>query len=358
MTHSEDLNRRHGCSYGGGHKSAEQQAEVREARRQLKERVRDDWHYPPLPGHRRVVPRPQPVRRSSDEESRVAGFRFHAQSEPGRVNGLDTPIVEWRERVYSSDSEDESAQSRNSGSTNGRSEYRFDGPDDVGAQIWSRRTARKRKRQNDQAEELSWNEGLKHWTSQRDAWSSAKVSSSVDQAQIRAEHETTTSPGSSRSLESTPRTSTSSTTAEVSSAATTPDPAPGVSRYSPPAVLSPYSDVVLPVCAAILPDHPIRRRISPAMHTEIYSKIIVQARTPSVPINLTTLVSSLIAGWKADGEWPPKSVPLEPSIGRRKAKAGSAGGESSLKSGVKAVGRVLRLTGISETSSQRAKEEG
>ena len=48
-------------------------------------------------------------------------------------------------------------------------------------------------------------------------------------------------------------------------------------------------------------------------------------------------------GWKEDGEWPPKNAPPEKSIARKK----QGSGESSLKSGVKAMGRVLslRITG-------------
>ncbi|KAI9666951.1 MAG: hypothetical protein M1831_001456 [Alyxoria varia] len=40
------------------------------------------------------------------------------------------------------------------------------------------------------------------------------------------------------------------------------------------------------------------------LHTSIYSKVILQSLTPSVPINLQVLVSALVSGWKRDGEWP------------------------------------------------------
>lgn len=82
------------------------------------------------------------------------------------------------------------------------------------------------------------------------------------------------------------------------------------------------------------------------MYPEIYNKIILQSRTPSVPINLLTLLRALVQGWKDDGEWPPKPGVLEKSFTTRRKRGGSGGGggEGSLKSGVKAVGRVLRLT--------------
>lgn len=80
------------------------------------------------------------------------------------------------------------------------------------------------------------------------------------------------------------------------------------------------------------------------MYPEIYTKIILQSRTPSVPINLQALVNALVQGWKDDGEWPPKSAPLEKSIGRKK------GSQHGLREGVKAVGRVLRITGGHDTN--------
>ncbi|KAK0786963.1 hypothetical protein LTR02_003029 [Friedmanniomyces endolithicus] len=352
---------------GGHQKTAEQQKELREARRLLKERIRDDWEYPPLPAHQRTPRGPRPARRRSDEEARVAGFRFHAPGPDGKRTdiGIDAEPVEWRVRRYSSESESatESAKPR-SRSSSRHSEYRFDGPDDVGAQIRDKRSARRRRRQKALRDELDWNDGLQHWTRQRDLWAGARSSHRLDQHhQDLWPHEQgmETSLGHAASPESTPRTSTSSTTAEVSSAASTPDVAPTTSPQLPSTETVDDSDrdLLIPVCSPILPDHPIRKRISPSMYPEIYSKIILQARTPSVPINLQNLISALIEGWKADGEWPPRSTPLEPTIGRPKVRSGSgAGGEGSLKSGVKAVARVLRLTGISETSGQRAREEG
>ncbi len=352
---------------GGHQKTTEQQRELREARRLLKERIRNDWEYPPLPAHQRTAQGPRPARRRSDEEARVAGFRFHTPGADGKSTDgkFDAEPLEWRARTYSSesDTDTESAKTR-SRSRSRHSEYRFDGPDDVGAQMRDKRTARRRKRQKALQAELSWNDGLQHWTRQRDLWAGARTSHRIHQhREVRCPYEEETEPslGLAASPESTPRTSTSSTTAEVSSAASTPDVAPTTSRQltGTETADDSESDITVPVCSPILPDHPIRKRISPSMYPEIYSKIILQARTPSVPINLQNLISALIEGWKADGEWPPRSTPLEPSIGRPKVRAGSvAGGEGSLKSGVKAVARVLRLTGISETSGQRAREEG
>lgn len=92
--------------------------------------------------------------------------------------------------------------------------------------------------------------------------------------------------------------------------------------------------MLVPVVPKILPNHPIRKKISPSMYPEIYNKIIVQARTPSVPINLNTMIRALVQGWKDDGEWPPKPGPIEKSLVKK--------GHGGVKDGVR---KILRITG-------------
>jgi hypothetical protein len=96
--------------------------------------------------------------------------------------------------------------------------------------------------------------------------------------------------------------------------------------------------MLVPVMAKILPHHPIRRKMSPSMYPEIYNKIIVQSRTPSVPINLGVMIHALVKGWIDDGEWPPRPGPVEKSLTKKK-------GHGSVKDGVKSFARVLRITG-------------
>ena len=84
--------------------------------------------------------------------------------------------------------------------------------------------------------------------------------------------------------------------------------------------------------------------MTPDMYGQIYAKVILQSRTPSIPINLQTLVNAMVKGWKDDGEWPPKVGAPEPSIGRKKASEGAGVSVGSFKNGVRAVGRALRLT--------------
>jgi len=326
--------------------------EVREARRLLKEKVRTDWEYPTLPAFRSTGRR----RKANQDEDRVAGFRFHAPHDHDRRSELPE-ATEWRERECSTDSDLSDSGSVHSTSSKSskksrRSTFKFEGPDSVGAQIVDRRTARKRKRQMDLEEEVSWNEGLAHWMSRRDVWCCARTAAQVRELE-HGMHEDQATAGSSTSATSTPRTSTSTSTSSTatdtgaagsSSPATTPDSLPSYHPSLPPSATAPQHDVLVPVCAPILPNHPIRRKISPSMYNEIYTKIILQSRTPSVPINLLTLIAALIQGWKDDGEWPPKPGVVEPSIAGKRKSRGSHGSEG-LKNGVKAVGRVLRLTG-------------
>ncbi|KAI7583730.1 hypothetical protein KC316_g7101 [Hortaea werneckii] len=343
-----------------------QQQEVREARRLLRERIRNDWDYPSLPAFKSTG-RERKVRDSDVvEEERVAGFRFHAPQEQDEAGKFTIDALEWRARECSSESDmsdDESvASSSSKGSSPSKtSGYKFDRPDSVGVQIQGRRTARKRKRQKDLEEEMGWNEGLAHWMSRRDAWCGAHTAAQVHDLEVK--HHTTqngsqpgqTSPTSARSSESEPRTSTSSnaTVGASSSTVTTPEIYADTSQLPPPpaSATAPQSEVLIPVTAPILQNHPIKRRISPAMYNEIYTKIILQSRTPSVPINLLTLIAALVQGWKDDGEWPPRVGPLEPSIGKRRSRGSH--GSDTVKNGIKSVGRVLRLTGTGEASAQR-----
>ncbi|CAK4033543.1 Hypothetical predicted protein [Lecanosticta acicola] len=364
--------------------NGEQAQEVREARRLLRERIRNDWDFPTLPAYKSCGRSRDPLvsgggggEEDEDEnlsvEERIAGFRFHTpgthhldnrtRDGSGQALGLDFDPVGWRERQYSSESDtevDENASAAapaatSSARSKSSTTYKFEGPDSVGAQLKDRRLAKKRKRSRAKEEEMQWNDGLAHWMRRRDAWCCARTAAQVHMserssasANSQQEHVDYTSASASSS----PRSSTSSAAGHQpsstpgSSLATTPDITAARTEATPTTVASPVEEVLVPIAPCILPNHPIRRKITPNMYPEIYTKIILQSRTPSVPINLQALVKALIQGWKDDGEWPPKSAPLEKSIGRKKGSHHPGG----LKEGVKAVGRVLRLTGVGESN--------
>jgi hypothetical protein len=319
-------------------RTSEQQAEIREARRMLQGRVRTDWDYPALPKYQEKEERPRPS--SQNEESKVAGFKFHTPLADEHLEPL-----EWRERDYaSSDADSEEDDNQIAAVKVGAEKSLFGGlhksKDVVGIaeDISNRRLARKRKRKELLEEEMVWNDGLSHWTARRDAWCAANTAEQVRALESRhGEDSKVNSASATASVGSTPRTSTSSASAHAASnstSATTPDAIPGV-------FVAPPSHMLVPVMAKILPHHPIRKKISPTMYPEIYNKIIVQARTPSVPINLSVMIWALVQGWIDDGEWPPKPGPIEKSLTKKKG--------GSVKDGVKSFARVLRITSGDKT---------
>lgn len=351
----------HSSSASATAHATEQAQEVREARRFLKDRVKTDWEYPALPAWVSSG-RDRREREEEDVEDRIAGFRFHAPAEFERQRsngeGLGFDPVEWRERVYSSnedeedtDGEDEEAKAKVSKGTAGGSTYKFEAPDSVGKQLSDRRIAKKRKRFVGLEQEMEWNDGLAHWMRRRDAWCCARTATQIDMDDQVATSGILQANDSASVSSSSPRSSTSSSSPKQpsstpgSSPSTTPDLTAirtTTTATTTQSLISPF-EVLVPIAPPLLPNHPIRRKISPSMYPEIYTKIILQSRTPSVPINLQNLVHALVQGWKTDGEWPPKTAVPEKSIGRKR---GSHSG--GLREGVKAVGRVLRLTGTSE----------
>ncbi|KAM3415350.1 hypothetical protein BST61_g8879 [Cercospora zeina] len=331
---------------GAHHRNAEQQADLREARRLLKDKVRNDWAYPPLPAWKSSG-RGETATPTQEVEDRIAGFRFHTPAALERTNGvvgealgLDFEPSEWRERDVSECSDTEAEGQTMSTSTPASARkvamskenvYKFDGPDSVGTQVNDHRLARKRKRHQALQDEMKWNDGLAHWTRRRDVWCCARGSQETTKKK-KKKKQRPSKQGQRLRDPSTPG----------SSPSATPDAAVPTTTSASKISL----DVLVPIAPPLLPNHPVRRRITTSMYPEIYNKIILQSRTPSVPINLLTLIHALVQGWKSDGEWPPKIGPLEKSIGRKKG--AGAGHEGSLRQGVMAVGRVLRLTSVNE----------
>lgn len=64
---------------------------------------------------------------------------------------------------------------------------------------------------------------------------------------------------------------------------------------------------LLPVAPPFISnENPVRATINPAIYPSIYTKVVVQGMTPTVPVNLAHLTKAMVQGWKADGQWPPK----------------------------------------------------
>jgi hypothetical protein len=96
----------------------------------------------------------------------------------------------------------------------------------------------------------------------------------------------------------------------------------------------------------------MRATITPSIYPSIYSKVVVQALTPTIPINLSDITKALVQGWKADGEWPPKpavsqDVPVVRKRSGNVAAEETGKGKKTSGSGVSgAVRKVLGLSGI------------
>lgn len=72
---------------------------------------------------------------------------------------------------------------------------------------------------------------------------------------------------------------------------------------------SDHEEPLIPVVPSMIATtNPIRASITPAMYPSIYSKVVVQGLTPTVPINLADVTKAMVQGWKADGQWPPKAA--------------------------------------------------
>ncbi|KAF2224808.1 hypothetical protein BDZ85DRAFT_194958 [Elsinoe ampelina] len=294
----------------------------REARRMLASKVKNDWDYPALPE-----------------------WRTHTR------HPLDPPET-IPERDYSSASSTEEASAADivdcdDDHSKRKHKSTFDTPDSVGHVIALRKENKKRKRAEELEQEMSWNAGLAHFIARRDAWT---LSISSRGASSRT------------SAESSTRSIASSHTPDLDAHAS---PSPSSPSKTPPPPTEPLPatlTIMIPIPPPLLPNHPIRAKIGTSAYSEIYSKIILQARTPTVPINLSHITKCLVRGWIEEGNWPPKQGVLEPLAGRKRDKGLLAGigrnGERHphLSKGVKVFGRVLGL-GIGDSNKEKEKEK-
>ncbi|KAG8627005.1 hypothetical protein KVT40_004488 [Elsinoe batatas] len=353
----------------------------REARRMLASKVKNDWDYPALPEWRTHTRHPLDPPESVlvvDEQSTDLDMPTSAWEDQNPASLNFEPLT-WKERDYSSASSTEEASAADFADfddDHSRRKHKstFDTPDSVGDVIALRKENKKRKRAEELEQEMSWNTGLAHFIARRDAWTCARQPSQIPPlpaaalAEPRAFHRRSRLSISSRGASS--RTSAESSTRSIASSHT-PDldahasPSPSSPSKTPPPPTEPLPatlTIMIPIPPPLLPNHPIRAKIGTSAYSEIYSKIILQARTPTVPINLSHITKSLVRGWIEEGNWPPKQGVLEPLAGRKRDKRLLAGigrnGERHphLSKGVKVFGRVLGL-GIGDSYKEKEKEK-
>ena len=221
---------------------------------------------------------------------------------------FEDAVIEWRER----DSDSSLASTPQDLSPN---PYRYDSPESLHQPL----VLRKRKRKRRLKAEMEWNDGLRTYVERRDAWAGARTRrgprtpppiSEIDSPYSRAR-----------------------------------SPVNGTTPSQFPRTLVPVAPPILP------PEHPIRATVQPATYSQIYSKIIIQGLTPTVPINLKDVVNSLVVGWKKDGEWPPKSEAEKASLAQAAAAGEGMGmgmgmGAHPRKAVRRSVGKVKRALGF------------
>ena len=271
------------------------QSAARQAKRFLDDRLRNDWAYPNLP----------PAWSASDEEVR--------------------DVQDFRERYYG---ESESSDSNNE--EGGAGLYRFDSPDSIGNAVAQTQDARKRRRRERLEQEMRENEGLRIWVERRDMWTGA---ASVKKYSTNK---------SARSAPSADR--------DLSEGHATPSDVETQSVDS----ITPDTFDIVPVAPRLLAANPIRASITPRAYPDIFQKIVVSSRTPSVPINLCDMTQALVQGWKDTDEWPPRAGAFDPLAGKKRSITGAAvnghhggfiGRHPHLGKSVDSVKRILHLNG-------------
>lgn len=298
----------------------------RQAQRFLADHVRNDWEWPDVPS-----------------------------TNPDQLHD----ITEWRERSYAATSSEPETDAEKPF----KNPYKFDSPDSVADTLETKKDERRRKRRRKEQEEASWNEGLMCFVQRRDAWTGVEQVSKLDAPQHS--HQAADKEHTSEDTEM--------ETGEASHEATPLSPPENDSApFCTPPVESesssaPDKDILVPVAAPLLPtSNPLRAAITPKSYTEIFNKVVINSRTPSVPINLSDMTRALVQGWKENGEWPPRAGPLDPLIGRRKGgeiksiRGVSGAGPHSegsflahhphVKRGVESVKKVFRLSGAQGSS--------
>jgi len=140
--------------------------------------------------------------------------------------------------------------------------------------------------------EMSWNDGLRCFSERRNAWTGARI----------VKHPLNTAGGPRAEEVEEMRLSSSSKDGDSSTAGED----------------SEWEDSEIPIVDPILPaDNPIRSQITNAAYNTIYDKVVTQAMTPSVPINLRDVVGSCVQGWKRDGQWENKSSSAPGNLRKR-----------------------------------------
>ncbi|KHN97802.1 uncharacterized protein MAM_04191 [Metarhizium album ARSEF 1941] len=238
------------------------------------------------------------------------------------------PRIEWRSDL----SDDENLSSN-------PSPFIFDNPDSIQSTVQDLMRAKKARRRRALRQEIAWNKGLACFEARRNAWTGAKT--------VRVRSKPVTTPPASprsprrfffrRSISGSPPnpavavlsqhgeicgavsdSSCASKDAEKDSkkhASTDSSMSDSIRVQTYPV------ETLLPIGQPLLPPtNRLRASISPAVYLSLYDKVVLHNLQPACPINLSDMLRSCVAGWKRDGEWPPRSSAPDPTPASRKKK--------------------------------------
>ncbi|OKL62521.1 hypothetical protein UA08_02927 [Talaromyces atroroseus] len=345
---------------------------VREAKQHVRDVVRADWAFDaPC-----TLWSSSPTSSSLLSKTAALATATATASVSNIQSGTDVRanIVQWRMREPGSSSESDSeldTHVRNASEcVSAKADpYRFEGPDAIKSTILERG----RRRRADLEQEMKWNPGLRFFTERRDTWTGAKIRRSVVQRRRRRasanlqssslspkEGDEVTTPSLSRNAEGNSNVdvranfnslekssspvrlstdlledlalseeksrNTTTTTEEKDDAHSDRYDLDGDDADSDDNENYDYDsdDSMIPVMEPFIADsNYVRSSITPAIYASLYSKVIVQGLTPTIPINLSDITRTLVAGWKSDGQWPPKPTVPPPGSDvpvRRKGK--------------------------------------
>jgi hypothetical protein len=330
-------------------------------KRYLAEKIRNDWEFvwPPVangpPEHefdgQAVTEAPEDAKAAA-EDGTESTDENDADSEDGDDDAASTYSTVSEDNAHFRPRADWASELSDNENPAALSPFRFDNPDAVGATIHASILARRSRRRRALRKEMEWNDGLACFEARRDAWTGAKT--------VRV-HMKTTSPTTSFASLSPRRLffrpSVPNSPAGIPISPQSPnshnqqrqsgDASAGVSDSSDPSKdgtkdfskqfskestrsnasrssqLYPV-ETLLPIPPPLLPPgNPMRSSITSAVYLSLYDKVVVHSLMPSCPINLKDMVRSCVAGWKRDGEWPPRPTAQDPGTiaVRRKKKA-------------------------------------
>ncbi|KAH0362614.1 hypothetical protein KCU65_g7937, partial [Aureobasidium melanogenum] len=283
-----------------GRVSHDQTEQVRKTRAWLVDNIRNDWAFPDVQVLHAAQPvATTPVASTSATPSTAlpnprdrVNEHIRQNTTASNTQKTDKAPIGWRERYYS-DGEDSASDNDDDNAPPA-----YDTPDSVGRDLEARKERRRRRRQQRFENEMKENIGLAHWSAQRNKWTGAQSRNLA----IHVPPATEPAPSQPQSPQ-------------------TPSSAATMNPLSTTTGARPDTDLMIPVAQSLLPDNAIRSRITTNSYSDIYTKVILQGRTPSVPISLTDVTRSLVHGWKEEGQWPPKPTPAEPSLVKKNSHA-------------------------------------